>query len=168
MSLMSENSSELAQLRERLERMERALARWKRGGAVALALVVAAALAGAGAADDRPEKEFLVQTLRIVDSHGKDRIVLTADPKSPDLTFLDPAGKGRLTLDIAGDHKPVLQFSETGAEKGRLTIGMEDGSPMLQLFDQEGRKRVVFAVPKGPGPVLRILDENEKTRTRFP
>jgi hypothetical protein len=45
---------------------------------------------------------------------------------------------------------------------------MEEGSPMLQLFDQEGRKRVVFAVPKGRGPVLRVLDENERIQTRFP
>jgi hypothetical protein len=164
---MSENRSELAEVRARLERMERAFLRWKQGTALLVLGLAACAVLG-GAAAERPPKEFQVQTLRIVDRDGKDRIVLTADPSSPDLTFLDPAGKSRLTLDLAGDQRPVVQFSDTGGEKGRLTLGMEDGTPLLQLYDHAGRKRVVFGVPKEHGPVLRILDDNERTQMRFP
>jgi hypothetical protein len=164
---MSENRSELAEVRARLERMERALQRWKQGTALLVLGLAACAVLG-GAATEGPPKEFQVQTLRIVDRGGKDRIVLTADPSSPDLTFLDPSGKSRLTLDLAADQRPVVQFSDTGEEKGRLTLGMEDGAPLLQLYDHAGRKRVVFGVPKEHGPVLRILDDNERTQMRFP
>jgi hypothetical protein len=122
----------------------------------------------AGAQADPTTKELCVQTLRIVDREGKERIVLTAEPKDPDLSFLDPAGKSRLTLDIADDHKPVLQFSEAGEEKGRLTMGIEDGAPMLQIYDRTGTKRLMFGVPKAGGPALRILDENGRMQMRFP
>jgi hypothetical protein len=153
------------EIRERLDRMERALRRWRWGAGIVLTLgtvAVAAAMA------DPAARELRVQTLRIVDQEGKDRIVLSADKKSADLTLLDPDGKGRLTLDIASDHKPMLQFSEAGEEKGNLTIGIEEGGPMLQIFDRDGKKRLVLGVPKAGGPVLRILDENERIKTRFP
>jgi hypothetical protein len=151
--------------RERLERMERELRRWRWGGAIVLTLglvAVAAAMA------EPPAKELRVQTLRIVESDGTDRIVLTAEKKIPDMTFLDPDGKSRLTLDIAEDHKPVLQFAEGGKEKGRMTMGIDEGGPMLQFYDRQGKKRLVFGVPKAGGPALRILDETERTQTRFP
>jgi hypothetical protein len=163
---MSENRSELAELRARLERMECTLLRWKQGTALVLGLGVCAVLTGA--AGNPAEKEIQAQTLRIVDQDGKDRIILTADRNSPDLTFLDSGGQSRLSLDLAGDKTPLLQFSETGEEKGRLTIGMEGGTPLLQIYDHVGRKRLVFGVPKEHGPVLRILDENERTLMRFP
>src|SRR5689334_6064183 len=97
----------------RLDLMERELRRWRCGAGVVLtlaAVVVAAAMAEPAA------RELRVQTLRIVDQEGKDRIILTAETKIPDMTFLDPEGKSRLTLDIAEDHKPVLQFAEAGEE----------------------------------------------------
>ena len=150
---------------ERLERLERELRRWRWGGAIVLTLglvVVAAAMA------DPPDKELRVQTLRIVERDGTERIVLTADKKSPDMTFLDPNGKSRLTLDIAEDHKPVLQFAEGGEEKGRLTMGIDENGPMLLFYDRHGKKRLAFGVPKSGGPALRILDETERTQARFP
>ena len=64
--------------RERLDRMERELRRWRVGGVMTLAL---AAVVAAGAMADPPDKELRVQTLRVVDRKGKDHIVLTAEPK---------------------------------------------------------------------------------------
>ena len=162
---MVENPIREDEIRDRLERMERELRRWRWGAGIVLMLGV---VATAAAMADPATKELRVQTLRIVDREGKDRIVLTAEQNIPDMTFLDPKGKSRLTLDIAADHKPVLQFAEAGEEKGRLTMGMEEAGPMLQFYDREGKRRVAFGVPKTGGPVLRILDENERTQTRFP
>jgi hypothetical protein len=162
---MSGNPTFEHETRVRLNRMERELRRWRRGAGIVLSMV---AVAVAAAMADPPAEELRVQTLRIVDREGKDRIVLTAVPKIPDMTFLDPAGASRLTLDIADDHKPVLQFSEGGKEKGRLTLGIEEGAPMLQIYDRAGKKRVAFGVPKGGGPALRLLDENEQLLKRFP
>jgi hypothetical protein len=96
---------EARDLRDRLSRMERELRSWRLGGVIALSL---ATVVIAGAPAEPPAKELRVTTLRIVDREGKNRIVLTAEPKIPDMTFLDPAGKSRLTLDIAADSKPVL------------------------------------------------------------
>ena len=122
----------------------------------------------AGAVAEPPVQDLRVRTLRIVDKAGADRIVLTAEPGIPDMTFLDPQGKGRLTLDIADDHKPVLQFSDSGEETGRLTLGMEAGSPMLKLSDSHRKKQVAIGVPKQGGPIIRIMDEEGKLQMRFP
>jgi hypothetical protein len=159
-----EHASFENEVRGRLSRMERELRHWRLGGVLTLSL---AAVVLAGATADPPAKELRVTTLRVVDREGKDRLVLTAEPKVPDMTFLDPSGKSRLTLDIADDHKPVLTFSESG-EESRLTLGLEEGRPMLTLYDQAGKKRVTFGLPKAGGPIIRILDENEKLRTRLP
>lgn len=152
------------EMRRRLDRMERQLRRW-RLGALGLAVV-----AVAGAMATPQARELTVKTLRIVDDAGKDRIVLTAEPSRPDMTFFDPSGKSRLTLDIAKDRRPLLLFAdESGKEANRLTLGLEDeGHPGLILYDGHGRKRITLGIPKDGGPVIRVLDENEKLRMRFP
>ena len=109
-----------------------------------------------------------VETLRIVEPDGKDRIVLTAVPRVPDMTFVDPGGHTRLTLDIADDNKPELVVAESGKAKGRLTLGIENGSPMLQLYDRDGTKRVAIGVPKDIGSLIRIFDAEGRVLGRIP
>ncbi len=162
---MAETSAFEHETRERLNRMERALRRWRVGALIALPLAAVVLL---GAMVDAPVNELRVHTLRIVDKAGTDRIVLTADPTRPDLTLFDPQGKSRLTLDIAADHKPVLQFSDAGKETGGLILGLEEGSPLLQLYDPRRKKRVAIGVPKQGGPIIRIMDEDGKLQMRFP
>jgi hypothetical protein len=162
---MIEQSAHESETRDRLSRMEREIRRLRVAGALTLSL---AAVVVAGAMAQAPTKELSVRTLRIVDSRGRDRIVLTAEPGVPDMIFYDPAGKSRLTLDIADDDKPVLLFSESSQAKSRMTLGLEEGSPMLQFYDRAGKKRVAFGVPKTGGPVIRIMDANEKLQMRLP
>ena len=109
-----------------------------------------------------------VETLKIVERNGKERIILTAVPGVPDMTFLDPAGQSRLTLDIADDHKPVLSVSDTAKGKGRLVLGIEDGSPIVQLYDRDGKRRVTLGVPKDTGALIRTYDADGKVQGRFP
>ena len=152
--------------RDRLSRMERELRRWRLAGIVTLA---AATVAFAGAMADPPAKELRVETLRIVEQQsGRERIVLTAVPGVPDMTFLDPGGRTRLTLDIADDNKPVLVISESGQAKGRLTLGIENGSPRLQLYDREGVKRVTIGIPRDIGALIRTYDADGRVQGRFP
>jgi len=73
-----------------------------------------------------------------------------------------------LTLDITDNHKPVLKFSEGGKEKGRLTPGIGEGSPMLQVYDRVGRERVMFGIPKTGAPALRLPDEHDQILKRLP
>jgi hypothetical protein len=155
---MAERTAFENQMRDRMGQIERELRLWRLGGVLTLTLAVVV-LAGAMAAP--PAKELRAHTLRIVDQEGNDRIVLTAEPKVPDMIFFDPSGKSRLTLDIADDHKPVLSFFESGRET-RTTIGLEDGTPMLNHFDHAGRKRVTFSIPANFAPVIRIMDENQQ------
>ena len=164
---MTEPLSFEQEMRLRLDQMERKLRRWQRGSVVVVGFVV---LTFASAMAAPPTKELVANALKIVDLAGKERIVLTADPEKADLTFFDPSGKSRLTLDVAKDRRPVLIFAnESGNESTRLVLGLEDeGNPGLTLYDNKGRKRVAFGIPKEGGPVIRILDENGKLRMRFP
>jgi len=73
-----------------------------------------------------------------------------------------------LTLDITDNHKPVLKFSEGGKEKGRLTPGIGEGSPMLQVYDRVGRERVMFGIPKTGASAPRHVDEHDQIPKRLP
>lgn len=150
---------------DRLSRLERELRYWRLGGIVVSSLMVVVV---AGAMAQPPAKELRIETLRIVERNGKDRIVLTAVPGIPDMTFLDAGGDTRLTLDIADDNKPELVVAESGRAKGRLTLGIENGSPMLQLYDRDGTKRVTIGVPKDVGSLIRIFDADGRVVGRIP
>ena len=162
---MAEQTAFESETRDRLYRLERELRYWRSGGILVLAL---AAVVVTGAMAQPAAKELRVETLRIVESNGKDRIVLTAVPRVPDMSFLDPGGETRLTLDIADDNKPVLVVAESGKAKGRLTLGIENGSPMLQLYDRDGTKRVTIGVPKDVGSLIRIFDAEGRVVGRVP
>lgn len=136
------------QTQERLERIERELHYWRFGG---LFTVAAAAIVAFTAMADPPAKELRVETLRVVQRDGKDRLVLSAIPEIPDMTFFDPMGKARLTLDIAKDKEPELAIAESGNEKGRLAIGIDNGTPVLRLYDRAGKLRVSMGVPQDVG-----------------
>jgi hypothetical protein len=151
--------------RDRLDRLERGLRRWRSVAIVSLAL---ASIVAAVAMAEPPAKELRVETLRIVERDGRERIILTAVPGVPDMTFFDPSGRARLTLDIADDNKPVLVVAESGQAKGRLTLGIEDGSPVLQLYDRDGARRVTLGVPHEIGALLRIYDARGKVQARVP
>jgi hypothetical protein len=153
------------EIRDRLNRMERELRYWRLGGMLTLSLttvVVAAAM------DDPRPRELRAETIKIVERGGKERIVLSAVTGVPDMTFLDPAGESRLTLDIADDHKPVLSVSDTARGKGRLVLGIDDGSPTLQLYDRDGKRRVTLGVPRDTGALIRTFDADGKVQGRFP
>jgi hypothetical protein len=154
-----------SEMRDRLGRLERELRFWRLGGILTLSL---ATVVVAAAMDDPPPRELRAETLKIVERNGKERIVLTAVPGVPDMTFLDPAGESRLTLDIADDHKPVVTVSDMARGKGRLVLGIDDGSPTLQLHDRDGKKRVTLGVPKDTGALIRIFDADGKVQGRFP
>jgi hypothetical protein len=153
------------EMRDRLGRLERELRYWRMAGGLTIVLAVVTI---AAAMDAPAPKELRAETIKLVEPSGKERIVMTALPGIPDLTFLDPAGESRLTLDIADDHKPVVTVSDTAKGKGRLVLGIDDGSPNLQLYDRDGKRRVTFGVPKDTGALIRIYDADGKVHGRFP
>ncbi len=163
---MSDGPSFESEARERLNRLERELRHWRVGGLVCLALAIVTV---ACAMDDPPPKELRAETLKIVERGGKERLVLTAVKGIPDMTFLDPDGKGRLTLDIADDHQPVLRVSDADEKgQGSVVIGLENGSPNLQFYDRRGHKRVTLGVPTDTGALIRIYNDEGKLAGRIP
>lgn len=150
---------------DRLDRIERELRYWRIGG---ICFAAATAVIGLAAMADPPAKELRAETLRIVQRDGKDRLVLSAIPEIPDMTFYDPQGKARLTLDIAKDKAPELSIAESGTEKGRLAIGIDNGTPVLRLYDRTGKLRVSMGVPHDLGALIRIFDEDGSVVGRLP
>jgi hypothetical protein len=152
--------------RQRLQRLETELRCWRIGAMLVLPLA-AVVLLGAMAAP--PAKELQVHTLRVVDNTGTDRVVLTADPQKPDMTFLDPSGRACLTLDIADDKSPVFQIAGESRESGRLIFGFgAEGLPQLQLSAGASKRSLTLGVPSSGGPVIRVLDEKGKLLMRVP
>jgi hypothetical protein len=58
--------------------------------------------------------------------------------------------------------------SESGQATGRLTLRIEDGSPMLELYDRLGAKRVTLGVPHEIGALIRIYDAEGRLQARLP
>jgi hypothetical protein len=61
-----------------------------------------------------------------------------------------------------------LVISEFGQAKGRLTPGIENGSPVMQLYDRDGVRRVTIGIPKDIGALIRIFDAQGNVQGRFP
>ena len=74
--------------------------------------------------------KITVQTLSVLDSNGKERIAIAADPENPALTFYDANHTPRATLDLAHT-EPTLKL-EGG--KGSILIAFDkDGLPNVTL-----------------------------------
>ena len=81
---------------------------------------------------------------------GSSERFLQKGPSVPaDMTFLDPSGQTRLTLDIAQDHRPVLLFSDAGHKSNRLSLGIENGTPAIPYANPEAAPPTI--VPERSG-----------------
>jgi hypothetical protein len=155
-----------AEVRARLLRLEREVRRWRLAGLAVVAVACVAALCAMAAP---PADELRTHTLRVVDKAGTDRVLLTAEPGVPDMTFLDPNGQSRLTLDIADDKSPVFSISDHGHESGQMVFRLgKSGLPELYLSAGPGKRGVTLGVPSSGGAVLRLLDEEGKLLMRVP
>ncbi|MDR3635034.1 MAG: hypothetical protein P4L84_14615 [Isosphaeraceae bacterium] len=155
-----------AETRDRLVRLEREVRRWR---LAALVILPMACVLFLGAMAAPAVDELRTHTLRIVDKAGTDRLVLTAEPGVPDMTFLDPTGKSRLMLDIADDKSPVFSISDQGHESGRMVFSLGNtGLPELHLSAGPSKRSVTLGIPSAGGAVLRVLDEQGKLLMRVP
>lgn len=107
----------------------------------------------------------VVRTRRveIVDSGGKNRIVLGVESGSPTLMLFDHLGKQRAGMFILPDGDPALGLADG---TGRIRIGLgvrRDGSPTLALRDAAGKVRVEMDF-NSERPVLRFLDGSGQVR----
>jgi hypothetical protein len=162
-------------IEERLENMERELARLKRRnrwllGAILLVaggLIVpgmfettairARAQAG-GTAKEIRAKKFILE-----DEKGKVRTILAMSPIGPILGMYDENGKTRATLGMGKDGSALFLGDEKG--KHRAELGMAKDGACLVLRDENDKIRIGLGTAKnGLSLGLALADENDKLR----
>jgi hypothetical protein len=148
----------------RVERLERECRFWRRAGW--LACLVAATLI-VGGATRRATNEVELERLVIKDKQaGSGTITLSAADGFPSLSFASE-GRERISLTIPKEGSPIFSFVEAG--KDRLTLGLSrNGNPVLNFYDENRRRRISLGIFPKVGPVVSLLDENNKIISRSP
>ncbi len=86
--------------------------------------------------------KITVQTLSVLDSNGKERIAIAADPENPALTFYDENHTPRATLDLAHT-EPTLKLE---GDKGSILIAFDkEGLPNVTL--QGDTDEIIWSAP---------------------
>jgi hypothetical protein len=140
-------------VRERLERLERANRQMRWGTCVLLALIAAAFGLGAIKGDRSLDAEELI----IRDKTGNERIRLAVDESGPYLRLLDTRGRPRALL-LVQDAGSFLAL-QGGAEKSRVTLS-NLAEPALFLQDNNGKARAELST-KGETVRLILTDPNQ-------
>lgn len=121
----------------------------------------------------RYERRLTIKTEHVVltDSKGQARAMLGVVGGLPTLCFLDKRGNRRVGLAAQDDGSVTMSFMDAhekttgimrmmaegpsfaieddrGTARAELTVGV-DGAPGLVLNDQDGKPRIVLAVPEG-------------------
>ena len=169
---MTSQTRDLAEVVERLEKVERHLRVEKRRNRWLLAtvglgvvgLVLAWILGGTtttaqaqGASSGL--KEIRANRLILEDQNGKSRAELAVDKDGPRLVLTDQNGKIGATLNLDKDGSGLALLDETG--KPRLSLDAFKSGPILNLHDQNGNSRAILEVTNA-GPRLTLRDETGK------
>jgi hypothetical protein len=150
----------------RLGSLERSCLRWRAFGAC---LAVVLAILGIAGAVAPPAKLLTLQTLRIVDERGKERIVLDGTGGQADLSLYGDDEADRIGLAVGIGGAAMFTFNDPVTKEDRLLMGLtKSGDPLLIMKDSEGVTRLGAGVyPKG-GPGIRLLDASKKVIARMP
>jgi len=145
----------MATLEERLDRLERrndalerAARRWRLLGLGSLALAAGVSLIGrASARDDKnPDavkfKAIEADSLTIVDTKGKTRLVLGVDARGAGLDVMDANGKLRIdlgegTTKAMGEGTGLWAFDDQ--ERPRVGLGLGKNGNGLVVLDEDGK-----------------------------
>jgi hypothetical protein len=142
--MTTQQTTDQAAILQRLDRLERQNRWMKRGGAVLLVLVGAAALMGSQApAKDRTDDSnaFILR-----DRAGKERAGLTLAANGPVLRFLDEGGKERLRLGMFKDVPGFVFYDSRGKRQATLSAATE--GVRLFLYDADERPRAWLRMSK--------------------
>jgi hypothetical protein len=166
------NPRSLDALAGRLDRLERECRAWRRGAAVvALAAVV---LLVAGADDPPPQaggagrptiEELNVKRIIVRDEQGREAITLGTQEGSPTIALL-AEGQERMSLSAPGG-AGMMAFIDGGGP--RLTFGLSSGgSPVVNFLDAEQHRRLTLGIFPKVGPIISVLDEQNKVTFKTP
>jgi hypothetical protein len=141
--------SELLELGERLERVERSVRRYRAALGIAGLLLTGCLLITAGlfatgharAATSAPA-QIVAQNFVLVDANGRTRAKLFFDTWGARLDFFNEAGKPRMTLDTVGDAPFLRLFDKAG--NTRVSLDIVGDAPTLSLLDKAGKERAAL------------------------
>jgi hypothetical protein len=165
----------LHRLAERVDRLERANRRWRRGAASVAVLVVIGLLIGgdepkgsssvSGPQPGAVPKELAAERFALRDKDGKDRIVMVVNNSGvPVLGFLAPDGREQLDLFFDPTNGPVITMRDN-KNTIRVTHKVDNnGLPWTILADAQGKNRAILVVRDDGAPVLGLVDPLGKER----
>jgi hypothetical protein len=152
---MSEHTLDM--LTERLDRLERENARWKRTGRLVLLGIGAVMVMGQALPKSRT---LTTESLVVVDSTGTTRATFAATEGFPVLAFFDGNGKARATLQVQPDGSPILALTN-GDGAGGLWLHTMNGKPFLEAVDNDNKNQVGLGLTKQGNPGLVIVSNGK-------
>lgn len=163
---MTAQTSDLAVVVTRLEKVERQNW-WMKVAGIMVLLVASAGLLMGQAMSKATTVE--AEAFIVRDATGKQRAALHLAPDGGvALSFFDPAGIGRAALRVDREGSPDLTLIDQSA-KNRAVLRVErNGSPGLVLFDQAGNPRATLHVVLDGSGLLQLSNKDEKVYTRVP
>jgi hypothetical protein len=145
---------------ERLETLEKELAREKRRARWLLALVALVVGVGVFCASTGTAKEIRASKFTLLDQNGKDRAILAVDETEPGLIFFDEQGKPRARL-VVKEKGPEFSFlDQQGTTRVRLSMLSTDG-PELVLRDEQDELQFMLTAPPEIGPNSAMYQNKE-------
>lgn len=146
----------MADVLERVARLERENLLWRAGGIVAVSASAVMLLAAARPAA-RPRIVELTE-LRLIDSTGALRGSMTADRSGAQLVLKDSTGKNRARLRVADDGAPRLELLDK-TERVRLGVAVDkDGAAQAHFDDDASHARLKLSTAGDGSARVEIAD----------
>lgn len=161
---MAHVSREEANLRLRMERIEKQNRQLKSYMAVLAVLCISVATLGAKAGqNDGSFNQITARVLSIVDDSGQERILIGSTKEGTGIRMLNKAGKRVLGMGIPADDSGngILFADKEG--RARIGLGLEEGLPSMAIVDENGKKVIGLGGDRR-GYGLSVMDENEVER----
>jgi hypothetical protein len=132
---------------QRLDRLERAVSRWRIMGWAAMVLLGLVVLLGAVTRGGRTAVgDVLAREVILVDRAQAPRASLAiGNDDGPSLLLMDPQKKVRVGLTILGDGRPTLGLMDAQGQS-RVVLALDvEGTPTLRFLNGQGH--VIWSAP---------------------
>jgi hypothetical protein len=158
-------------LEQRMEELERKLARSERRNRFLLVGVMIAVAVGflgfvqnSGVAQAGVQKSISAESFNLVDKKGGIRgtFTISNNEESPMLLLIGKEKEGVIMLGMI-DGLPELTFCDR-EKKVRARFDLNNKGPKLTLYDENKKIRVGIAVLEKDGPTILLTDPQERTR----
>jgi hypothetical protein len=109
------------------------------------------------------DREFRAQKFTLVDDQDNLRAVLSVVDGAVALSLADTNRAARMSLIVNQDGEPIVQLCD-GDGKPRAAISLSNGHPTVGLHDSAGNERVSLGVTDKDEPIIELRDGGGKRR----